>query len=793
MAYALKSAEAAAPLPKTSTPPLASDLLQEASGEGVPRYEGRPRGSSLGPRSYPDEKRVSPSQQTVAAGEQESVEVLREARVDDGRANVERWRAGNVASSNASSSGRSRRGSDAQSLASYGGGSLIGFGGMADAGALEGMTDAEIAQHHFRLAQQHLEAAQRLAMAAAAQPARPSPIAPSPLSSCGSPAQPPHRQFDLMSSFGDEESVIDPSEPAHSPTSPDTSLYDDATSEFGRLSIRDAVDASYDWRLSRSLSSLHPSSWSESAPSPGVLSTSAASTRSAPTRSSSITKESLAATRVQEAPVHPVLPARRPQPAPHRRATAGAAMAMTPMQSGSMQSASTLAPSLYGGGLPPGLPDRIGAVGGAALIPTSQSPAGATEPSVMDEDDSLVGSGDEVGPLRDFDDAASDFHDAQSSFSHVTYATLPPYELSSPSPPPPVPALPPQFAAAAAIAHPYAATPTAPPVPDAPLEREASDTASAGSSASTARPSLPQPSSQDDFHGFRPRVAPGPPAAAPRTIVNAPSPYAISQPAYPAYGLPSSQPAAPAYRAVQPQPQAYVAPAGATAHLQPHSYILGPNGQPIPVYAAPSSFPVGGPPPPAASAPISRAPLPIHSQPLQFNHTFPYLHNAARQAGSAAHPSGIHHHSPSSSNLLSSASTAQPYPSAPATVSHHHPGASSSSLTPSNSSGAPTVSFASAAPRRPSSAGSNGSNNSAQTTFSTATHSTALKNRMASLRAKVRSPHVRFQSPDPTEAKARAMSSVFEDDDEGGIESMSIEQRMAKQRSALAASMAMLT
>ncbi|GAA5979356.1 hypothetical protein JCM11641_005011 [Rhodosporidiobolus odoratus] len=740
-----------------------AQLVQDIAGEGVPRYEGSPSGSSSTPR-FADEKRLGPFEQERTL---EPVELLRD-KTDEGRANVERWRSGHVAPSSAGT--RSRRNSDAQSAVSFQP-DMSMMGGMSggDSSALEGMSDAEIAQHHFRLAQQHLEAAQRLAMAAAAQPSRPHASAPNggPPSQAGRRPSPPQRdqQVEAASSYFDEsDSVIDPSEPAHSPTSPGTSLYDDANSEFGKLSIRDAVDASYDWRLSRSLSSLHPSSWSESSPSPGVLSTSATSIRSAPTRSSSISKKAVL---TRESPAHPPLSTRRaqPQPPPARRATLGAGMTMTPVES-----ASRLQPSLYGGGLPPGVLDRMNQSGASAPAP---SHIGV---SPVQEEDSLVGSGDEAGPLRDFDDAASDFHDAQSSFSHVTYATLPPYEASSYSPPP-VPALPPQFAHSAA------------PPADSPGHHPAQSAAA----YTPRRPSLPlqgvPAESGEDFHGFRPRVPSAPAVGAPasRVVVNAPSPYASAQPTYgsPAYrpGQPQGQP--------QPQHQAYAAPTNASVPLH---YILGPNGQPIPVYAAPSPFSSG----PALSAPVSRAPLPIHSQPLEFNHTVPYY--ATRQplqqtqavssssTAGPAYPSGILQHSGSNPNLLSLSGTYQ------------HSAPSSASLTPSNSSGAPTTSHHPSLVRRPSSASSNASTRSGGTAFSTATHTTVLRRGMASLRSKVKSstqasqkpsPHVRFQSPDPTQAKARAMESVFEDDDED-VANLSPEARARKQRDAMKMSLGML-
>ncbi|GAA5866509.1 hypothetical protein JCM8547_000648 [Rhodosporidiobolus lusitaniae] len=824
------------PSPPKSLTPTGTDLTfvpsSEVDSAGVPKYEIRPRRSSLAARTAREnEKRLEAAAPALPAGGGDGeMELLRE-RFDSGRANVERWRSAQAApplplSRVGSGLRAGRRDSDAQSVSSYGSGGTM----LSSSRALEGMTDAEIAQHHFRLAQQHLEAAQRLAMAAAAQPGRPSPSAPSGATTASSESQP--APFDLMSNF-DGESCIDPTETLSSPVSPHSTTYDDAASEFGKLSVHDAVDASgfSSYRLSRSLSSLHPSSWSESAPSPGILSTSAASTRSAPTprtTSAASTPAPSVTTAAKEGPAHPVFPPRRPQPPaqPPRRTTALGAMAMTPMES-----ASTLQPSLYGGGLPPGVLDRIGNTAVATRSAPSPRVPAQPEPQLQHversgagdgmTDDDLVGSGSEGGHggredgSGDFDDAASDFQDAQSVFSHVTYATLPPYEAAAGTPPPPVPALPSQFAAEAAansrLNTSYASQfhqhqPSEPTLPSA-------------APSAPPRPSLARASaSEDDFHGFRPRLgaAPAAPVATngPRTVVNAPSPYAASPStptAFHPYALASPASSAPppaqTYRQViqqQQPPHAYVAPAQATAHLQPHSYILGPNGQPIPVYAAPSAFPVhSSAPPSAVVAAGSRQPLAVHAQPLQYDHSLPYY--SARQVPA-----------PVSNGNTGAVYQSQPPPSAP---SHPviHPSTSSASLPQSFHSApsappAPSITFSSSngstvsggsTIRRPSSADSTASGN---TTFSTATTSTALKNRMASLRSKmVRSPHVRFKSPDPEGNKARAvgggggggkskMGSVFEDDDEegGDLANMNIEQRMAKQKKAMQMSMGML-
>ncbi|GAA5912324.1 hypothetical protein JCM6882_002560 [Rhodosporidiobolus microsporus] len=638
------------------------------------------------------------------------------------------------------SSGRSRRGSDTRSLA------MSSFG---DLSATAGMTDAEIAQHHFRLAQQHLEAAQRMALAAASRASRPPPSAPSSVFS------PPSIIGGALPREDYAESVIDPDELPHSPRSTGSTstvtatggdAYSGASSEFGRLSITDVVDASSDKRRSRSLSSLHPSAQAPH-PVPSPSSAYPASTRSVPVRASSIAKRAVNTT----APAHPPLPPQRRRSSPPREDEP------TPAQ--------------------------------AYALAQQQAPLQQQLSQLEMEDDDLVGSSD--GEHRDsreqarnffFDDAASEFGGDESTFSHVTNATLPPYELGyggggygAGGAVPPVPPLPARFAAEAAASAPPPATSTA---------------------------SSPN---DDSFHGFRPRLAvvqpsytstpPSSPSGGPRTVVNAPSPYASHPYSASTTSLTFTNPRPAPAPAHAPHPQAYIAPQVSTAHLQPHSYILGPNGQPIPVYASPAAVP-----PPQPSAPPHRHTLPIHAQPLHFDpHTLPYSHAITNSARPPPSPAPVYTQGHASSAYASSPQTLHPsHSTASFTPSAHSSASSSVSTLPT-----PTVSFtlASAPPARaPSTSGFSDSSSSSNHT--TATSSTGMKGRMASLRAKVGGgggPRVRFKSPSPEGAKQRAMgmglmSGVGEvvDEEKGEKNGGGGEVSMDKQRKGLQMSMSML-
>ncbi|GJN93989.1 hypothetical protein Rhopal_007052-T1 [Rhodotorula paludigena] len=475
------------------------------------------------------------------------------------------------------------------------------------------MTDAEIgmlvlsaylAQHHFRLAQQHLEAAQRLALAASAPPPQPRPSAPQ---EQATPSISRRDYLDVASSYG-YESAVDPDEGKFSPISPAssaTSSFAATINDFGQMSLANALHPGLHAGRTRSAqgtTSVSPT------PTEALSSRSVRSMRS-------IEREAALAGLSQSSPPH--RPARPP-----RRATEGAVPATGPLET-----PGTLAPSLYGGGLLPSLADRIGSR--STRQAATDSPASSSSTSahagystVHSHDGAqpvpsapAASDGDVLSVYRDDDDdsLAGDFFDAESVFSHVTNSPLPSY--GDAAAPPPVPAIPAQYLSASM------------PTQDAGVQR------------------LPQPSgyarttSQDDFHGFRPRQA-------------------------------------------------------------PHSYIIGANGQPIPVYA---TFPIPTAPAPLASAPITQNTIPSPSS--------AYAAAPIRPAIPPPPPVSLSQH-PSTVSLSSSTLRAPSYASSEA-GDRPHPG------------GSPSI--------------------------------RSTKSRMASLRAAVQRPHVRFMSPSP-EAKSRAAS-----------------------------------
>ncbi|GAA5956774.1 hypothetical protein JCM21900_002179 [Sporobolomyces salmonicolor] len=334
------------------------------------------------------------------------------------------------------------------------------------------MTDAEIARHHFRLAQQHLEAAQRLSLAAASQSAHPSPSVP-------------------PTTF-DERNVID-----------------------SRQSPVDYVELS-----------------SENDDSARV-------DRSLPTSTTS-----------SSGPQHPRI-LRRPHTAP------SSASGMTPVES-----ASALAPALYGSGLPPRELRRLE----SSSTSSASSYSAPAPPSISRR------TGEELARNTE-DDAASDFHDDQSTFSHVTYATLPPYEDARSSPPP--------------FPISYGTHTHSDSCPQHQLQQTHLRT------QASSRP-MDSISSRSSAHSRRrPRTTSSTASALDPAIIPLPRPF-----------------------------------------CRPQSYFIGPNGQPVPVYA--SAFPVAASPayypqPPPLQA-VPRAPLAIHSQPLEFNHTLPDSPSTLRTA-----------------------------------------------------------------------------------------------------------------------------------------------------------------
>ncbi|BGP35301.1 hypothetical protein JCM10296v2_007136 [Rhodotorula toruloides] len=635
------------------------------------------------------------------------------------------------------------------------------------------MTDAEIAQHHFRLAQQHLEAAQRLAMRAASAPA-PNPQLLTPASSNSS--RHGARRHELPTGF--EESVVDPDEASfNSPVSKS-----DTSGDLSLLSPREAIEVTYDRRHSRRLSASLSTSAPEkshmppaSAPSPSAL-----SIRPAP---------SYRAFSTESTPP-------RPQPPP-RRATVGvsaysktleaaksvdsahlSANAAEHARSASSSQSSTPRSTSTDPTAPPMLPTAQSAqsdgsrpAAAPASAPSVRSLQSELEALAVDYEDtrSVAGWTD--------DDARSDFFDAQSAFSHVTSSLPPGYEDAAA---PPVPAIPAHFLASQ--------TPSA-TIPS-PTTLQQHVYASPLSGPPTQPPRRPaRPNDSDGLHGFQPRQT------GTRTVVNvSPASTATVQPQYAA--LPAQYAGQSTLHSVSAAPQAYSSATLAhPAQLQPHSYILGPNGRPIPVYA---SFPVSAAPQVVQQP--TRAPLPIHAQPLQYSHSLPYdqqqvpsvpamqphsrvtvahpahpaffYYGSSPPAAVAASAHGLTRHTSASSLPLYSthvvAHGPPPVPAVPqgATIRSK---ASSSALGQAAAAAAPTT--------RPPTAWSDASSQHSVDTGSTA----GRKSTLGRLRANLKSPHVRFMSPDPTQLsrKDSTVSGAGEDD-------------MHKRRRALASSLGML-
>ncbi|GAA5912352.1 hypothetical protein JCM8208_003335 [Rhodotorula glutinis] len=624
------------------------------------------------------------------------------------KAEVEEWRSAHF----------ERRASVARSVASGrsstrgggGGGAQETLGGLSEADVAH-MSDAEIAQHHFRLAQQHLEAAQRLSLAAVDSPSRYARSTQS--SSVGSLRSPQarfareHEHDSASSSAYGESASGGQDDQLRSPVS--AASASPIERDLRRLSIDRHASSSYDERRRSALqvpapgraleppSHVLPSSSSSSSPSSHFsTSPSSLSLRSAPSLPNRTADDGRAVPQ-------------RPVPPP-RRATVGAATAPA-----TFESASALAPSLYGGGVPLGVPDRLcmrsasagsspaDSVGVSRSASSSSSssphwPRAALEPP---HSRSRV-EHDAVDPSEDDDDARSDFFDAQSTISHVTNSPLPSY--SDPYERPAVPSIPEEYLR---------------PVASAPLASMVGD---------SSGPPSPSPSHEpvDDFHGFRPRHAPPP------------QQYSSHPPSHPAHApvVAHSSSSHPPFAAHGPPPSApiYAHPVAALSGAQPHSYILGADGRPIPVYSAPAG------PHFRAGPPAPRSALPIHSQPLQFDHSLPYAHRPPQASrGPVVTTAGVH------PTLSANVSPLQPY-------SPHASPLAPSSL-PTLSTQTSTASFApftlSVVPRPPSPSSS---------TTTTTTHrapSISGRSRMASLRAAVKSPHVRFMSPSP-EARSRA-------------------------------------
>ncbi|KPV71949.1 uncharacterized protein RHOBADRAFT_56322 [Rhodotorula graminis WP1] len=661
---------------------------QNSADEGVPRYDPHAAYHDPSTNLHPHDahERRAPSE------------------VDDrawrSKAEVEEWRSAQV----------ERRASVARSVAS-GRSSTRGaqetLGGLSE-GDLAHMSDAEIAQHHFRLAQQHLEAAQRLSLAAAETPSRYARSAQSSsVSSLRSPQAPFAYEQDSASSSAYGESSFGQDDQLRSPVS--VSSASPIERDLRRLSIDRRGSASgsgsYDERRRSALQVPPPTRALE--PPPHAVPSSSSRFSTSP---SSIS--------LRSAPSHPSTDGARAVPQrpvpPPRRATVGA---VNPPAA--FESASALAPSLYGGGVPLGVPDRLGvrsasagsspadSVGVSRSASSSSSlspywPGAQARDAVEQQPSRSFVEHDVHDPAEDVDDARSDFFDAQSTISHVTNSPLPSY--SDPYERPAVPSVPEEYL------RPVASAPPASVVGD------------------SSGPPSPSPSHEpvDEFHGFRPRHA----------LV--PQHYSSHPPSLSTDSTVSAQPSSshPPSVGHGPPPSAhvYAHPVAALGGAQPHSYIVGADGRPIPVYSAPAGLHYRA----GQSAP--RSALPIHSQPLQFDHSLPYAHRPPQTPrGPVVTTAGVH------PTLTANTSPLQPY--------SPHASPLAPSALPTLSTRTSTACFApftvGVVPRPPSPSASS---------TTTATHrapSISGRSRMASLRAAVKSPHVRFMSPSP-EARSRA-------------------------------------
>ncbi|GAA5877838.1 hypothetical protein JCM3774_000192 [Rhodotorula dairenensis] len=598
---------------------------------------------------------------------------------------------------------------------------------------LEDMTDAEIAQHHFRLAQQHLRAAQRLALAAASAPpahsstasSAPSSYASSAVSKLAQPRAEPtiteQQQRDYEPTVAPVPAKGLPPQPAafagerRAPQRSGDSYFPSSTPEACSPSSSTGPSATTTLSYASTTATTPPSS-SMSAPEPSL----ARVTR--PAMMPRI-ESSTSAVSVQSAPLVGVEGPSRPVPPP-RRATVESSISKAGL--------GAEGPSLYGAGLPaataavskedhhrvtdpvPGLVDDPSATEPAPTRNsddwTSAPRAGPTHSGkshthplldLTPEEEEEVAA-DESDGNPDWDDARSDFYGAESVISHVTRATLPGYEdalaassqlpdpsssLSSP-PPPPVPTIPTRFLG------PVSSLPSA-PVPQA-VEN--------APRLAPLRTAVEEADAQG-LHGFRPRQT------------------------HPNF-VPASAPW------VQPTHLQHHSTAVPFSNLQPHAYVLSPSGQPIPVYSSAAFSPTAtglgpaSPPLPFAAASIpapaqAQAPatrtntLPIHAQPLRFEHSVPYSAPYTNSTIEVHYANGnISGPAPALTSRPSAGSLSQLY--------HADPVPRPQSSWSDTSSGA----------------------DDARSIAAASTLSTRTRTRMASLRAKV--PHVRFMSPDPT-------------------------------------------
>ncbi|GAA6007401.1 hypothetical protein JCM11491_004150 [Sporobolomyces phaffii] len=495
------------------------------------------------------------------------------------------------------------------------------------------------------------------------------------------------------------------------------------------------------------------------------------------------------------------------RPSAHEQVTRRASPASMLVEShSSYRSGPVMVPSLYGGTVPRGLMDRIGSVSrsrdpSCTSSARSDSISGrAQQPMEGREDpfelESSFGSytEDDRDEPDEFD-ASSDYHDVESTFSHVTTATLPPYEYgrrfsqATVSPPvPPVPAIPLAFRQHG----------SEPPVVGRTYEAHSLRSQPSFSSAMTldaGRTNLFPPrsatavstaSEADEFHGFRPRLG-----VAHRQHQGAAAFATPQQADRGNTALPSPGVAAPEQRLFGPAP-------AASAELQPHSYILGADGRPIPVYASlPSPSATSAPQPsyyrgPESLAPVTRQPLAVHSQPLEFDHSIhvnPVARQTATATAAAARPLAtlsIPSASASASSRLVSpraarATTTLSYTSyalaAPDSFPQppHPPAAAGVASYPlhSNPNLPPPVTLRPPS-TTPSTASTSTTASSSHRTPSTLSHHHPRWGALAvatgkSLRTLVQSPHVRFKSPEPSIAESSSSSRLRRREGQGDV------------------------
>ncbi|GAA5989977.1 hypothetical protein JCM10908_002405 [Rhodotorula pacifica] len=690
-------------------------FLEEAGDEGVPRYEGSPS-SSIAPSTSSGTRPPSllsrtPSEKSRTYSNQYRTMQHSAPKVVE----VDAWRRKQQQQQRQQTDGTNETPISQQLSEQLSG--LLNIDEEATPVRLEKMTDAEIAQHHFRLAQQHLQAAQRLALAAASAPpalSSTTSTAPSSAASSTSHARRPQLRQKSISHHSRDESRHDDMMSASTvsrygpPRAAGAATY--ANRARGPQFFGDSYGTVTEG-LSSSPSGDSTLSYSPSAPPEAGLapvapvvpprfesSPSSFSVRSAPSFGNLSAPESM----------------QRPVPPP-RRATVSSTV---PKGGHQLGSTSSLPPSLYGGSLPVGVPDRVGPSpasetrADAANVTTGHRreesssyereiasvleqaatfPSHAATADTPDANQHPLAA--EEAEEQDWDDSRSDFYGSESVFSHVTRATLPEYE----------------DALASGTAEMMMMSPAAPPVPTIPSRfltptRPAIPAYTSLTAASFTTPSRSEVEQEEDFRGFRPRQT-----TASYTQPSAPTPQAL---------LPQTA----------PRP-AHAHSAAPFSNLQPHAYVLSPSGQPIPVYSSAAFRPAASAPPPPQQpsappvAPAARSnTLPVHAQPLRFEHTVPY---SAPFVNSTVE--------------VSYANRSMPGPTP--------------SLTSRPSANALSRQYLAEPISRPQSAWSDTSS-VADDTRSIAAGSTLsrTKNRMASLRAKV--PHVRFMSPDPTVLRA---------------------------------------